>query len=583
MAAAWGAIAAVTAAPPSAPPPLRNYALAALVAAVTLALLLAFSPTVRGLRVVTPDRIVVMEPGEQHQARHPASANWALGFADQFRFAAETARQRAAHVAARDVSPDERQWHFQLRDAEVADGDLAVFIPNAAGTLSLHVNGAGTASGRELPHYAGPAIGQSLLAAPIAASDLVTGLNRVDILQSADRNHIGVRGIYLGPRAAVQDAAATFVDWIDGQRIAGAMAAAAGTIGALLLILIGQQRIPAAAFGLLAMTQIAVFLPSTPLLYGLALAAATMAGASAIVWCRQHPHDWIGCVLLGLAVPALGGGVASIVLLGVDVLPAQPERWLQLAGNGARPVLLVGAPLSIWRDGQRLLERIRALRAESQRKDRTIAEQQAALDAEIRHAAVLEERQRFARDMHDGIGGHLQGLLMRVRAKRIDSGAIAEELQSGLADLRLMVDSLDQVDASLYLAMENFRIRVLPQLQASGVTLDWQLDENVGEVALEPRRTLSLYRILQELVTNCIRHAGASNLAVSVSADPDRRLLEVAVRDDGCGFDALTAPTGRGVANMRARVERMGGTFTLASSPVGTRTEFSLPVTASRS
>ena len=59
---------------------------------MTLALLLAFAPTVRGLRLVTPDRIVVMEPGEQHQARHPASANWALGFPDQFQFAAASAR-----------------------------------------------------------------------------------------------------------------------------------------------------------------------------------------------------------------------------------------------------------------------------------------------------------------------------------------------------------------------------------------------------------------------------------------------------------------------------------------------------------
>ena len=436
----WAATAAVPSAPPcqlSATPPLRNYVFAALVAAVTLALLLAFAPTVRGLRLVTPDRIVVMEPGEQHQARHPASANWALGFPDQFQFAAETARQRAAYVSARDVSPDERQWHFQLTDAEAAAGNQAIFLPNATGSLNLHLNGAGTAAGTALPHYAGPGIGQSLLAAPIAAADLNAGLNRVDILQSEDRGHVGLRAIYLGPTTKVRGAAAAFESWIDAQRIAGASAAAVGLIGALLLVLVGQQRIPAAAFGLLALTQVAVFLPVGIPSIGLAIGAATLAGGSAIVWCRQHPHDWIGWLLLGLAIPALAGGVASLVLLGLDVLPDNPARWLQLANNGARPLLLIGAPVSIWRDGKGLIERVRTLRAEGQRKDRTIAEQKAALDAEIRHAAVLEERQRFARDMHDGIGGHLQGLLMRVRAQRIDSGAIADELQSGLADLRL--------------------------------------------------------------------------------------------------------------------------------------------------
>ena len=549
---------------------------------MTLALLLAFAPTVRGLRLVTPDRIVVMEPGEQHQARHPASANWALGFPDQFQFAAETARQRAAHVSARDVSPDERQWHFQLTDAEAAAGNQAIFLPNATGSLNLHLNGAGTAAGTALPHYAGPGIGQSLLAAPIAAADLNAGLNRVDILQSEDRGHVGLRAIYLGPTTKVRGAAAAFESWIDAQRIAGASAAAVGLIGALLLVLVGHQRIPAAAFGLLALTQVAVFLPVGIPSIGLAIGAATLAGGSAIVWCRQHPHDWIGWLLLGLAIPALAGGVASLVLLGLDVLPDNPARWLQLANNGARPLLLIGAPVSIWREGKGLIERVRTLRAESQRKDSTIAEQKAALDAEIRHAAVLEERQRFARDMHDGIGGHLQGLLMRVRAQRIDSGAIADELQSGLADLRLMVDSLDQVDASLFAAMESFRIRAMPQLMASGIALDWHLDEGVRSAALDPRATLSLYRIMQELVTNCIRHAQAQNLAIAMTCDQQRDNLSVLVRDDGCGFDPLAAPTGRGVFNVRARIERMGGRFSVTSTAAGTSTEFSLPVSMTR-
>lgn len=565
----------------TAPP--RNYALAALVAAVTLTLLAAFAPTVQGLRLVTPDRILVMEPGEQHQARHPASANWALEFPDQFQFAAETVRQRAAHVSARDVSPEERQWHFQLTDAEAATGNLAIFLPNAAGSLSLYLNGAGTAVGTDLPHYAGPGIGQSLLAAPIAAADLNAGLNRVDILQSKDTGHIGLRAIYLGPTNSVLAAADAFARWIDAQRIAGASAAAAGLIGALLLVLVGQQRIPAAAFALLALTQVAAFLPFGITGIGLAIGAATLAGGSAIVWCRQHPHDAIGWLLLGLAVPALAGGVAALVLLGLDVLPDHPARWLQLANNGARPLLLIGAPASIWRDGKGLIERVRTLSAESHRKDRTIAEQKGALDAEIRHAAVLEERQRFARDMHDGIGGHLQGLLMRVRAQRIDSGAIAEELQSGLADLRLMVDSLDQVDASLFAALESFRLRAMPQLQASGILLDWHLAEEVRSAALDPRGTLSLYRILQELVTNCIRHAKARNLAIVITCDQQRDHLLVSVRDNGCGFDPLAAPSGRGVSNVRARIEQMGGSFSVASTAAGTATAFNLPVAITRS
>lgn len=568
----------MTASPPRqpvAPSPRRNYALSALIAAATLTLLLAFAPPVHDLRLVKPDRIVVMEPGEQHQARHPASANWALEFPDQFRFATETARQRAAHVHARDVSPEERQWHFQLTEGEVAAGDLAIFVPNAAGTLALHVNGAGTATGQALPVYYGPGIGDTMLAADLRGGDLTSGLNRVDILQSADRRHIGIRAIYLGTSSTVSAAAKALKAWIETQRIAAASAAAAGLIGALLLLPIGKQQIPAAAFGILALTQLAMFFPPTIPLLGLLIGAATLIGGGSIVWCRLHPYDWLTVTMLGLALPAVAGAAAALVLVGVDVLPAHPAAWLQLANNGARPLLLIGAPLAIWRDGKGLIERVRQLRAENLRKDFTIAEQQAALDAKVRRSAVLEERQRFARDMHDGIGGHLQGLLMRVRSQRIDSGAIADELQSGLADLRLMVDSLDQVDASLFAALANFRVRVGPQLEASGVALDWQLDDRLRGVALDPRATLSLYRILQELVSNCIRHAGASGMSIALGCDTERVLI--LAQDNGRGFDPLAAMTGRGLSNMRERITRMKGEMTVQSVPGKTAIVFSLP------
>lgn len=563
--------------------PMRNYGLAVLMAAVTLALLLWFTPRFAGLNLVTTDRIIVMEPGEQHQARHPASANWALEFSDQFRFASETVKQRAVQVSARDVSPEERQWHFQLSNAEAARGDLALLLPNASGTLTFHINGAVVANGRKLPIYAGPGIGGSLLAAPIPAADLYSGLNRIDILQSEDRSRIGVRAIYLGPAANVEAAANGFTTWIEAQRLLSVAAAMAGLIGAVLLTLVGRQQVPAAAFGLLAFSQIAVFLPPDGLSAGVAASIATVAGASGIIWCRQHPHDWIGWLLLGLAVPALLGGITGFVLVGVDMLPPYPAGWLQIANNGARPLLLIGAPVSIFRDGSILFDRLRTLRAESERKDRTIEQQQAALEAKVRQAAVHEERQRFARDMHDGIGGHLQGLLMRVRAQRIDSGAIADELQSGLAELRLMVDSLDHAEASLFAALESFRIRAAPQLEASDIVLNWRLDEDLRTVALDPRATLSVYRILQELVSNCLRHSSAHALSIASQREEGSDRLVISVADDGRGFDPDSVPKGRGIGNIRARIERMGGTFELSSGAGGTRVRFNLPTAAAQS
>lgn len=555
---------------------------ALLAALILLALLpLAPDPAASGLVPLAPGLIEVMEPGEQHQARHPASANWTLGFADQFRFPAETARHRAANIMTRDVSPDERQWHFELDDQAARGGDLALLVPYLAGDVVLHINGARTADGAALPSYSGPGFGSVLLAAPLPVAELHPGLNRIDVIQSEDRGHIGVRGIYLGTMQQVGQAKSAFIRWARWQRLAAAMAAVAGLTGALSLALVGRQRVPAAAFALLAAVQALdlVTLAAAPTLLACAKAGATLAASGAIVWCRSRPRDWTAWVLLGLALPGICAGLAALALVAAPWLVPAPFVLLQLANNGARPLLLLGAPISVWRDGLALRERLRQARSESLRKDQVIADQQQALDNEIRNAAILEERQRFARDMHDGIGGHLQGLLMRVRADRIDSGDIAAELQSGLTDLRLMVDSLDQVDTGLYAALEGFRVRAGPQLAAAGIALDWQLAEAVRDAALDPRATLSLFRMLQEGVSNCIRHAGAQSLRIGIDLEPGQGMLIAELADDGCGFDPAAAQSGKGLANLQQRGVKLGGSTAVTSSPgEGTCVRIRVPV-----
>lgn len=568
---------------PPAMPALWAYGCALLVALVTLAALLLFAPdpAAHGLHAVSADRIMVMEPGVQHQARHPASANWALEFADQFRFAQETARQRAARVGEMTISPEERQWHFNLSDKEAASGDVALFIANAAGDLALLVNGTRIAGGQHDLQYAGAGVGGALLAAPLDRQLLNAGLNRVDILQSADPARIGIAAIWLGPRAAVAAAQAALSRWLEQQQIAAAMAVIAGLIGALVLALAGRQRIPAVAFAALALVNLLDLFPLIAPHPALAMAkgAATLGAGGAILWCRQRPHDAIGWLLMGLAIPAALGGIAALFLAAGAALPPHPFAMLQVAGNGARPLLLIGVTASILRDGKTLLDGVRQLRVETQRKDRIIDQQQRALDAEIRHAAVLEERQRFARDMHDGIGGQLQGLLMRVRANRVGAGDIADELQSGLADLRLMVDSLDQPVAALDLALDNFRVRAGPQLDAAGITLQWTMAAAIRDATLDPRATLNLYRILQEVVANCVRHSRATQLELVFALSPTGDRLEIAVNDDGCGFASNANAGGRGMANLRQRAAQLGGTVAIASAVgAGTRIALSLPV-----
>ena len=212
-------------------------------------------------------------------------------------------------------------------------------------------------------------------------------------------------------------------------------------------------------------------------------------------------------------------------------------------------------------------------------KERLIIQQQQLLDQSIRDSAVLEERERFARDMHDGIGGHLQGLLMRVRAGKIAPNDIASELQHGLTDLRMMVDSLDQLNHDVHAALETFRVRALPQLEAAEVTLEWRLSPEIRTVTLDPKETLNLYRILQEILANCIRYAQATRFCVEIGLDQDRRMLLAVASDDGIGFDPVTTTGGKGLKGMRQRIAKAGGVFDVSSNPGGgTRIAFQLPV-----
>ena len=77
-----------------------------------------------------------------------------------------------------------------------------------------------------------------------------------------------------------------------------------------------------------------------------------------------------------------------------------------------------------------------------------------------------------------------------------------------------MIDSLDDVEQDLVVALGLLRNRVQPQLDAAGIVLEWDVDELPALPGLGPARVLHVLRILQEVITNCIRHSGARVLTV---------------------------------------------------------------------
>lgn len=230
----------------------------------------------------------------------------------------------------------------------------------------------------------------------------------------------------------------------------------------------------------------------------------------------------------------------------------------------------------IWRVARRATEAEAAVGQANQDLSRQVAEKEAELAAGYerqrdleRRRTLADERQRIMRDMHDGIGAQLLGLLLQARSDRLSGEALVSGLEDSVGDLRLVVDSLDQGEASLEAALGAFRARIAPRCEAAGVELVWRIGE-VGGGDLGPEGVLQIYRLLQEACANALRHAEAKRITVALTRAPDGQ-VEISLADDGRGFDAATVTPGRGLRNMRLRAERIGGALAIESGGEGTR------------
>ena len=180
------------------------------------------------------------------------------------------------------------------------------------------------------------------------------------------------------------------------------------------------------------------------------------------------------------------------------------------------------------------------------------------------------ERERILGDMHDGVGSQLLGLMIQVRAKRIDDERLLRGLGDCLDDLKLIVDSLDPAERPFAVAIAELRTRMEPRCEAVGVVLNWSIDEEPWPVSAE--QTIQILRALQEMTNNALRHSQTDRIDVwlhRVSASPG--LYEVCVRDFGVGFDlALVSRNGRGMTSLRTRAQRLAGDLTVEPGDPGT-------------
>jgi signal transduction histidine kinase len=270
------------------------------------------------------------------------------------------------------------------------------------------------------------------------------------------------------------------------------------------------------------------------------------------------------------------GLLASVMAL----LYKNEKTWVVLLFFG--PLLLARQMFFRTRELQRTTEELRTRHVELERALHELAtlEAERRLLLERTVEATEEERRRIAAELHDGPIQHLAAIVFRLESLRapLERGdipaqavptieATQDELRDEVVELRRMITQLrppvlDQLglEDALHDHLDSVR-------QDSGLDVSIRID--LAE-RLEPDLETVLYRVSQEALTNIVKHAGADHVWVALGEADHAVTLEI--RDDGVGFSPEETPTlvqdgHLGLIAMRERVETVGGSWELRSSP----------------
>lgn len=277
-------------------------------------------------------------------------------------------------------------------------------------------------------------------------------------------------------------------------------------------------------------------------------------------------------VVVGLAVMVTGLRDFLVVQMG---LPGDADvRWM----TPGSLVLMFAMGWVLMRRTASALEEVARLNADLAGKVQQREEELHAVFDRLRTAEnqrVLEaERRRLTRDMHDGLGSQLVQTLNLVRAsgERVDTAAVAAMLGHALDELRLTLDSLEPMEGDLPTILGTLRLRISPALQAAGIELEWQVEDVPPVRALEARGVMHLFRCLQEVFANVVKHAQARRVTVRTGVEEGRVFLLVC--DDGVGLGQADAHAGRGggrgLGNIRLRAAEIGAEVSFSDAGPGT-------------
>ena len=275
-----------------------------------------------------------------------------------------------------------------------------------------------------------------------------------------------------------------------------------------------------------------------------------------------------------------GDKVRGLELGAVDYIakPYQPEEVL----------MRVRTHVELRRLQSRLEERVAERTAQLKESEASLRESEARLQelAGFLQTVREEERSRIARELHDELGQALTALRIDIGWLRPRCESLGEAAVKRIGDAHALVERT--IDA-LRRISEGLRPGMLDVLGLAAAVehhvnqfadrtgLAVSLTMNRDEFEIDDARATTIFRLVQETLTNVSRHAQASHVAVTIAQDDNA--IRVSVDDDGCGFDPNARKHTFGLLGMAERVKILGGTIEIRSQPgQGTTIAASLPL-----
>lgn len=206
------------------------------------------------------------------------------------------------------------------------------------------------------------------------------------------------------------------------------------------------------------------------------------------------------------------------------------------------------------------------------------------LQGDLKELAVIEERNRIAREIHDGLGASLSSLiiqseyLLQLAPENAALRAEIKELKSSAEE------SIEELRRNLRMMREDFELTQALEDHIKTFSDRTQLvirfEKSGPEEKLSPDAQLALFRVLQESLSNAAKHAQATGIDVKLLFEGGK--VHLSVRDDGRGFDLRQPKVGHyGLLNMRERAQKIGGDLIIDSEPgKGAQITFTVPVGA---